>query len=182
MLATVGVRLGWYWSVDSHVIPHVRTSEAGAQRVWDGTILLTRVLTRASIVCLPLRSDVNVIFENLNTPPPVPNSPYGPTITMPDHCVLHESSHQVQRWRGPLNIQLKKKNAHCSSFRNFQKLNVLCLLKLWHRVDSFVCLFYAGPYNCLRFSDSSSTDEFDSSNILARIRPGQGIPFSFGKD
>ena len=39
MLARVWISLGWYWSADSRVTPHVQTLEAGAHRVWDGTIL-----------------------------------------------------------------------------------------------------------------------------------------------
>ena len=40
MLARVGISLGWCWSADSRVTPHVQTSKAGAHRVWDGTILV----------------------------------------------------------------------------------------------------------------------------------------------
>ena len=45
MLARVWISLGWYWSADSRVTPHVQTSEAGAHRVWDGTILVANEST-----------------------------------------------------------------------------------------------------------------------------------------
>ena len=53
MPATIEVSLGWYWLDDSYVIPHVRNSEAGAHRVWDGTILVANGSTHDH--CRPTR-------------------------------------------------------------------------------------------------------------------------------
>ena len=35
----------WLVLIDSRVTPHVQTSEAGAHRVWDGTILVANEST-----------------------------------------------------------------------------------------------------------------------------------------
>ena len=65
MLARVGISLGWYWSADSRVTPHVQTSEAGAHRVWDGTILVaneSRTWWPATCDKRPSTSDRGIFF------------------------------------------------------------------------------------------------------------------------